>query len=79
MVQTFGFKIIGPYFYEGALTTDRYIEFPQETLLRLLTEALIEKQRNIMYRHDDNHNRSDVLKFPAMFWSRTWIGNKANV
>lgn len=74
-----GGTIIGPYFYEGTLTADRYLEFLRETLPELLEDIPLRARNNIIYQHDGAppHNRRDVSDFLNNHYN-IWMGNKAN-
>lgn len=74
-----GNSIIGPYFYEGTLTADRYLAFLREELPGLLEDIPLRARYNIVYQHDGAppHNRRDISAFLDINY-KTWIGNKAN-
>lgn len=75
-----GTRIIGPHFYEGTLTADRYLNFLQAELPNYLEEVPMAFRNRIIYMHDGAppHNRRDVTLFLNQRF-RKWIGNKAPV
>lgn len=60
-----GTRIIGPYFYGGTLTGQKYFEFIQNDLQRLLEQVPDEERRLIIFQQDGAppHNARIVMDF----------------
>lgn len=72
-----GDHVIGPYFIEGNVNGDEYLNFIEEELDRLLDQVLDEEEREAMYFQQDGHpahrTRAVVEALERKF-PRRWIG-----
>lgn len=77
----FNGRIIGPYFYEGTLTGERYLRFLIEILPTLLEEIPLAERRNMWLQQDGAppHNSQNVSNFLDNRFGRSWIGNRGPV
>lgn len=71
-----GRHLVGPYFYEGALTGARYLDFLQNHLPLLLEHVPLQIRRNLWFQLDGApcHNAAIVQNYLNEFYHGRWLG-----
>lgn len=77
----FNGRFIGPYFYEGTLTSQRYLHFLKNSLPELLEDIPILERRLMMWQQDGAppHNAEIVSVYLDRIFPQRWIGNNGPV
>ncbi|KAJ8949738.1 hypothetical protein NQ318_005059 [Aromia moschata] len=68
--------LIGPYFYEGILHSERYLQFLQEQLPVLLENVQLQLRANMCFLHDGAppHKAGIVQQYLNETYGENWIG-----
>lgn len=68
--------VIGPYFINGTLTGETYLELLTETICPAIEHTMLGDERPIWYQHDGcpAHNSAGVKEFLNNTFHETWIG-----
>lgn len=68
--------LIGPYFYEGVLHSERYLQFLQEQLPVLLENVPLQLRANMCFQHDGAppHKARIVQQYLNETYGENWIG-----
>ncbi|CAH2011084.1 unnamed protein product [Acanthoscelides obtectus] len=71
-----GSKIVGPFFYEGTLTGERYVEFMSEILTNFLDELDLISRHHLHFQQDGApaHNSRGTYHFLSTTFNDQWIG-----
>lgn len=71
-----GRHLIGPYFYEGTLTGQRYLDFLQNKLPELLEDVPLQVRRNMWFQLDGApcHTARPVQNYLNIHFEDRWIG-----
>lgn len=74
----FNGRFIGPYFYDGTLTGERYLLFLQNELPELLEDIPLLERAEMMWQQDGAppHNCGRVTEFLNNMFPQYWIGNR---
>lgn len=69
-------KIIGPFFFEGTLTGEKYLEFLTDNLPILLEDVPIQNRLNMWYQQDGcpAHFAAAVQRYLNIAFPSRWIG-----
>lgn len=72
-----GDHLLGPYFYNGNLNQDRYLNFLQNELQDYLDDLPLNLRRQIWFQHDGAppHNARQVTNFLNQEFLNNWVGN----
>lgn len=72
--------VIGPYFFQGNLTGNIYLNFLRESLPMLLENVVLQVRNNMWFQHDGAppHGTRDVTLFLTERHGLRWIGNRGN-
>lgn len=76
-----GNRILGPHFYDGTLTQDRYLLFLQNEFQDYLDNLPLAARQNLWFQHDGApaHNGGQVTNFLNNEFAQNWIGNRGPV
>lgn len=72
----FNGRLIGPYFYEGTLTGERYLEFLQHVLPVLIEDVPLRERVTMWWQHDGAppHFSQQVTEYLHNIFPGRWIG-----
>lgn len=72
-------QIIGPKFYEGTLTGERYLQFLREELLNFIEDVPLHIRHNMILQQDGAppHNAIIVTNYLNTAYPGRWIGNRS--
>lgn len=72
---------IGPYFYEGTLTSERYLDFLQNLLPAFLEDIPILERRLMIWQQDGAppHNAQRITEYLDIQFPQRWIGNRGPI
>ena len=74
--------MIGPYFFNGTLTGQRYLNFLENELPLLLQEANFNQRQQQLYLQQDGgpaHNSAIVRDFLNRVYPERWIGTNGHI
>lgn len=73
-----GTHILGPYFYEGTLTTQRYLNFLEHEFQDYLDDLPLALRARMIFQHDGAppHNSMVVTNYLNTTFGQNWIGNR---
>ncbi|CAH2002658.1 unnamed protein product [Acanthoscelides obtectus] len=76
-----GSKIVGPFFYEGTLTGERYVEFMSEILTNFLDELDLISRHHLHFQQDGApaHNSRGTYHFLSTTFNDQWIGTNGPI
>ncbi|CAH1975825.1 unnamed protein product [Acanthoscelides obtectus] len=76
-----GSKIVGPSFYEGTLTGERYVEFMSEILTNFLDELDLISRHHLHFQQDGvpAHNSRGTYHFLSTTFNDQWIGTNGPI
>ncbi|CAH2000696.1 unnamed protein product [Acanthoscelides obtectus] len=76
-----GSKIVGPLFYEGTLTGERYVEFMPEILTNILDELDLISRHHLHFQQDGApaHNSRGTYHFLSTTFNDQWIGTNGPI
>ncbi|CAH1991457.1 unnamed protein product [Acanthoscelides obtectus] len=76
-----GSKIVGPFFYEGTLTGERYVEFMSEILTNFLDELDLISRHHLHLQQDGApaHNSRGTYHFLSTTFNDQWIGTNGPI
>ncbi|KAJ8936265.1 hypothetical protein NQ318_019752 [Aromia moschata] len=68
--------LISPYFYEGILHSERYLQFLQEQLPVLLENVTLQLRANMCFQHDGAppHKARIVQQYLNETYGKNWVG-----
>lgn len=71
-------RIVGPFMYDGTLTTDKYLQILREQIELFIDELPLAQRRNIYFQHDGAppHNGAIINNFLNATFGNNWIGNR---
>lgn len=77
----FNGHLIGPHFYEGTLTGQRYLHFLQNVLPDLMEDIPLNERRDIIWQQDGAppHNAQIVTNYLNALYPNGWIGNRGSI
>ncbi|GBM46517.1 hypothetical protein AVEN_215026-1 [Araneus ventricosus] len=72
----FNDRLIGPVFYEGTLTEQRYLDFLQDAITDFVENLPLHQLRNVWFQHDGipPHNISNVKQYLIETFQNQVIG-----
>ena len=73
--------LIGPYFYEGTLTGNRYLSFLQDTLPGLLENVPLNIRNDMIFQQDSAppHNSRNVQTYLDSIYENRWMGTNGPI
>ncbi|XP_008181048.1 uncharacterized protein LOC100570008, partial [Acyrthosiphon pisum] len=76
-----GDQLIGPYFYSGTLTAQKYLEFLQNTLPILLENVLLATRQHLYFQQDGcpAHNAYLIRHYLNEMFPGKWIGTHSSI
>lgn len=77
----FNGRLIGPYFYDGTLTGERYLEFLQNSLPDLLEDIPINERATMWWQQDgaSPHFARRVRSYLDVNFEERWIGRNGTI
>lgn len=71
-------RIVGPFIYDGALTSARYLQILQDYIDPLLDEIPLVHRQNVFFQHDGAppHNAAIVNNFLTETFGNNWLANQ---
>lgn len=71
-------QLLGPYFYNGTLTQNRYLNFLETEFQEYLDNLPLAIRTQMWFQHDGAppHNAQSVTNFLQLEFENRWIGNK---
>ena len=76
-----GSRIVGPFFYDGTLTGERYVEFMTEILNNFLDELDLISRQNLHFQQDGApaHNYRGTYQLLNTIFNNQWIGTNGPI
>ena len=74
-------RIVGPFFYEGTLTGERYVEFMTEIMNNFLDELDLISRQNLHFQQDGApaHNYGGTYQLLNTLFNDQWIGTNGPI